>query len=93
MKKIVFSEIKVITMIERSDIKEEVGLSENRSHSPFVKDIADVLNETEILIGYWESWYSRGIALLFRDDNPVRLSGMQSNHSFRSAPAIYCLYY
>lgn len=30
-------------------------LSENRSHSPFWRNMADVLNETEILIGYWES--------------------------------------
>lgn len=55
-------------------------------------DMADVLNETEILIGYWKSWCSRGIALLFRDDNPVRLAGMQSSHSCRSAP-VYCLHY
>jgi len=47
--------------------------------------MADILNETEILIGYWKSWCSHGIALLFRDNNPVRLTGMQSSHSYKSA--------
>lgn len=52
------------------------------------RDMADVLNETEILIGYWKSWCSRGIALLFRDNNPVRLTGMQSSHSYKSATGL-----
>lgn len=66
-------------------------LSKNKSHLPLIGNMADVLNETEILIGYWKSWCSRKIALLFRDDNSAHLFGMQSSHSCRSEP-ICCLY-
>lgn len=48
-------------------------LSENRSHSPLQGDMADVLNETEILIGYW------GKLVLAR--NCFTLQGRQSRSS------------
>jgi len=61
------------------------------------RSMADVLNETEILIGYWKSWCSRGIALFFRDNSFVRLTGMQLSHSYKSAtnllsPLLSCLF-
>lgn len=30
-------------------------LPENKSHLPLIGNMADILNETEILTGYWKS--------------------------------------